>query len=84
MILASSKPILDDDNDPPCIRAKREYESILSPKKGSFRCVSDGSGDAPYELEVTSGGVKPKPKKAAASVSSPYVTGVGSQPLSHG
>ncbi len=58
MVLASSKPIVDD-NDPPCIRAKREYESILSCKKGVFRCISDGTNDNPYELEVSTGGVTP-------------------------
>lgn len=84
MVLASSKPIVHDDNDPPCIRAKREYESILSCKKGVFRCISDGTNDNPYELEVSTGGVTPKPKKVPATVASPYITGIGSQPFSHG
>lgn len=51
-IVASSKRILDDDIDPPCIRAKREYEAIAKEAKGEFVCVSDGSGDAPLEFEI--------------------------------
>ncbi|PWG73585.1 metallohydrolase, partial [Enterococcus hirae] len=27
-LVASSKPVADDDSDPPCIRAKREYSDI--------------------------------------------------------
>ncbi|WP_296710634.1 metallohydrolase [Rhodoblastus sp.] len=83
-VLASSKPVVDDENDPPCIRAKREYKAILNAVKGKFYCIADGSGDAPYELEVTAGGVKPLAKAAAAAVAAPYVSGVGATPLSHG
>ena len=36
IIVSSSKPILDDDNDPPCIRAKEEYEDILSAVGGDI------------------------------------------------
>ena len=35
-IVASSNPIKDDDSDPPCIRAKQEYETIVSGVAGSF------------------------------------------------
>ena len=41
MIVASSNPIKDDDNDPPCIRAKQEYLSILDNVDESFRCVGE-------------------------------------------
>ena len=40
-IVASSEPIKDNDNDPPCIRAKREYEEILEEVSGCFRCVGE-------------------------------------------
>ena len=40
-IVASSNPIKDDDNDPPCIRAKREYEAIAEDAAGSFECVGE-------------------------------------------
>jgi glyoxylase-like metal-dependent hydrolase (beta-lactamase superfamily II) len=79
-ILASSKTIVDDDNDPPCIRAKREYQAIVKDAKGEFRCIADGAGDAPYELEVSSGGVKPVGNKSTSKSS----TLIGSQPLQHG
>lgn len=44
-IVSSSKEILDDNDDPPCIRAKREYEAILKTPKGSFLCVFDECDD---------------------------------------
>jgi hypothetical protein len=86
MIIASSNRILDDENDPPCIRAKREYKAIAKDAKGAFVCVSDGSGDAPLELEVTSGGVSRKKVLASILGSSSVfaTTRVGAQPLSHG
>lgn len=56
VIVASSKPIKDDDSDPPCIRAKREYRAILTPVKGEFVCVGDG-GPEPLEYEITYGGL---------------------------
>lgn len=41
-IIASSKPINDDKNDPPCIGAKREYLGIIDEVgKGEFICVAD-------------------------------------------
>jgi len=40
-IIASSDEILDDDNDPPCIGAKREYEDIVSGVQGTFLCTAD-------------------------------------------
>ncbi|WP_159731606.1 metallohydrolase [Methylosinus sp. Ce-a6] len=79
-ILASSDEIHDDDNDPPCIRAKREYEDIAKDAKGKFHCIADGAGDDPYELEVTSGGVKPVSKQSVTTSNKV----IGSQPLHHG
>lgn len=55
-IVASSKKILDDDVDPPCIRAKREYQAILSPVDGTFLCTGDVKRGEPIELEVRAGG----------------------------
>jgi hypothetical protein len=60
-IVASSKSIKDDKDDPPCIRAKREYESILAPAKGTFvNTAVHGSKDnpVPMEFEVTADGPK--------------------------
>lgn len=81
-ILSSSKPIEDDEDDPPCIRAKREYQDILKPVDGAFHCIADGTGDEPYEIEVTYAGHRPKRVKVAATVAS--ITGIGAAPLSHG
>jgi hypothetical protein len=85
-IVASSKTITDDDSDPPCIRAKREYESILNDVDGTFICVADEGGD-PVEFDVKSGGLERGQKKAkvaaaAASVVTPSV--IGRQPVPHG
>jgi hypothetical protein len=82
LIIASSKTISDDDSDPPCVRAKREYEDILSSKKGEFRCVADGAGDSPMEIEVLAAG--PKVKRAAFAATLAAGTGIGSQPFAHG
>jgi hypothetical protein len=82
LIVASSKTIKDDENDPPCIRAKREYIDILDAVKGEFKCVADGPGDDPLVIEVSSAG--PRVKRAAFAVSVAAGTGIGSQPLAHG
>ena len=48
VIVASCKPIADDDSDPPCIRAKREYVAIVDEAKGEFYCT----GEYPSEKSV--------------------------------
>ena len=63
VLIASSRPIKDDDNDPPCIGAKREYEDIADDAGGNFLCVMeeyDGDEPAPLEFEIGSGGPKRK------------------------
>lgn len=55
-IVSSSKKVLDDDVDPPCIRAKREYEGIVRPKNGLFLCTGDLGNSAVMEFEVTASG----------------------------
>lgn len=55
-IVSSSKKIVDDDVDPPCIRAKREYQDILKSKNGLFLCTGDLSNSAVLEFEVTASG----------------------------
>jgi hypothetical protein len=60
IIVASSKLITDEDTDPPCIRAKREYESILSGKDGVFYCTGDyptAKNLFPLTIAVTSAGL---------------------------
>jgi hypothetical protein len=84
-IVASCKTIKDDKNDPPCIRAKREYESILEDVDGDFICVAD-EGNGPVEFEVKAGGLervkKAEAARAAATVAAPLV--IGARPVKHG
>ena len=85
-IIASSNPIKDDDNDPPCIRAKREYEAIAEDVAGSFECVgerpSEKSPDV-MDFEIGVHGLR----LVTALMGAPTVLGAGSigrQPHSHG
>lgn len=58
-IISSSKPIKDGDGDPPCTRAKREYESILEPVFGKFLCTGETPFTwalAPIDIDILAGG----------------------------
>ena len=85
-IIASCNPIKDDDNDPPCIRAKREYEAIAEDVAGSFKCVGERpSKKSPdvMELEIGAHGVR----LVTALMGAPTVVGpgtIGRQPHEHG
>lgn len=86
VIVASSNPVKDDDNDPPCIRAKREYEEIAKAAEGSFKCVGEhptAKNPETMEFEIGAEGPRLKSKlmKAAAIVGA---GSIGSQPLGHG
>ena len=83
MFVASSDPIKDDDNDPPCIRAKREYVSIAN-DDDAFKCTgeypSEKSPDV-MEFEIDSDG----PRLLTALMGGVVAPGIiGRQPLSHG
>lgn len=85
-IVASSNPIKDDDNDPPCIRAKREYEAIVEDAAGIFECVgerpSEKSPDV-MEFEISAHGLR----LTTALMGAPSILGagtIGRQPLTHG
>lgn len=85
-IVASSSAIKDDANDPPCIRAKREYESILSTKQGTFKCVGEHPSEKspePLTLNVASDGVQIASNSAASS-SWGALAGTGATPRPHG
>ena len=86
MIAASSNPIKDNDNDPPCIRAKREYEAIAKDVAGGFECVgerpSEKSPDV-MEFEIGAHG----PRLLTAQMAAPAVLGagtIGRRPHEHG
>ncbi|EMF4711970.1 metallohydrolase [Providencia stuartii] len=55
-IVSSSKQILDDEVDPPCIRAKREYNEILDNVDGWFSCTGDLKDKTILEFEVATDG----------------------------
>lgn len=86
VVVASSAPIKDDDNDPPCIRAKREYESIVKDAKGSFHCVSEIPNEKdpePLTFNVTAEGVQVA-TKAEAGRKVAAVIGSAAVPRPHG
>lgn len=94
-VISSSKAIEDDEDDPPCIRAKREYDDIVAGVDGEFTCLADLSGPDPLVLKVTSGGPRPEDRAKPKSFAKPAIIGaagaaagsstaLGSQPFEHG
>lgn len=82
VIVSSSNPIKDDDCDPPCIRAKREYEAIAKAARGSFKCTAEYS---PGTMEFVIGKDGPRFKGALSGAPAVATSGVvGCQPLPHG
>ena len=88
VIVASSNEIKDDDVDPPCIRAKEEYESILSDVSGEFYNTAyhpNAKNPEPLTFEVTVGGLgKPSKKSSKAASASVAASAFASQPRVHG
>lgn len=86
IIVASSKTIKDDKDDPPCIRAKREYESITKSFNGTFKCVGEHPTEKDpdiLEIEISQFG----PKLITKILAPARTRGsgiIGSQPLAHG
>lgn len=84
VIVASSEAISDDDRDPPCVRAKREYEVITKEAGGSFLCVGEPA-DNPEMIEFEIG--KDGPRRKTRPMKAPAIIGsgaIGGQPLAHG
>ena len=85
-IVASSKPIKDDDDDPPCIGAKREYVDIIEAVSGTFKCVgehpSESSPDV-MEFEIGSQGLRLATLLMTDSTVR-HGGAIGGQPLGHG
>ncbi|MGM3412085.1 metallohydrolase [Ralstonia holmesii] len=87
VIVASSNVIKDDDVDPPCIRAKEEYEAIVKGAKGEFWNTSkylSEDDQQPLTFEVSEGGLKRVKKTSGGSAASVASVGLGKQPLMHG
>ena len=84
-IVASSKPISDNDSDPPCVRAKREYLAIVTEVAGKFWCVGEYpsiNNAKGMEFEVTSSGIRLK--RGPSTPAGGGGGAVGGQPLVHG
>lgn len=72
LVVASSKPVKEDDADPPCIRAKREYQTILAGVSGMFLCTGEHPNSwapEPLEIEVTAAGARKKAARSSAVAS---------------
>lgn len=87
VIVSSSKPVTGDDSDPPCVRAKREYEAILKEVDGNeFRCV--GEHPSPEKPDVLEYQVGPHGVSRKVAAVTPAVltdsTSVSSEPRGHG
>lgn len=79
-VIASSKIICDDDSDPPCTRAEREYKDIVGAKK--FECLADDAGDEPVEFDIKASG--PVKVGMAAAVVTVVSTAAAAKPFQHG
>jgi hypothetical protein len=85
-IVASSNAIKDDDQDPPCIRAKREYMDIAAGVKGQFHCTGehpDERAPAPMEFKISNEGPSAPAKKEAGSKAA-GATSAASVAMPHG
>lgn len=86
-IVSSSKAIRDDDSDPPCSGAKREYLSILKGVKGEFYCTGeypDEEQQEPLQFKVSREGPQPPAKRSAPIEGASVLAGSIRQPLIHG
>jgi len=86
VIVASCKPIADDDCDPPCVRAKREYVGIVNAVNGEFYCTGEYPSEKsvePLVFTVTAQGVQPPSKKESGSKVAAVVTSART-PMPHG
>jgi hypothetical protein len=86
LIIASSAPILDDDNDPPCYGAQAEYEKIVKTVHGKFLCTGEYptvSAPAPLELRLTGGTfvelLRESPTRAPAILTSGLINEIGAR-----
>jgi hypothetical protein len=87
VIVASSKPIKKDDDNPPHERAKREYVDILGGDGERFYCTDEywaGENQA-LEFEVKASGITRKIARAAARAAPALGIGAtAAQPRQHG
>lgn len=88
-IVASSKEIKDDANDPPCYRAKQEYLSIVDADnvKGSFwntGAYLSAYKQEPMRFEISAGGMKLVRFSGVVSAAASVGGALGATPIFHG
>lgn len=77
-IISSSKPIKDDDNDPPSYEAKKEYLTIVN--KSHFLCTGEYPTESkvePIVLKLTKGGPQLKARMSTAKSTRAAVAATG-------
>lgn len=92
VIVSSSDPIKDDDKDPPCYAAMKEYQSIVKAVRGEFICLGEhkpSKGKAPEVLvyKLTSDGPQADSSSRSQQQSkASVISGVGltRKPIHHG
>lgn len=85
-IVASSDPIKDDNNDPPCIGAKWEYEKILKAPKGEFYCTGEYPSEnklEPLVFTITADGPQAPTKRDGGGKAAAILTAART-PHEHG
>lgn len=84
-IISSSNSIKDDGCDPPCIRAKQEYDEILKEISGKFYCTGKfKSEDDPAVLEFEIGKFGPELVTKNRTISVVMGGAIGGEPVGHG
>lgn len=86
VIVASSKPIKKDDDNPPHERAKREYQDILEGDEERFYCTDEywNAQNQSLEFEIGPGGITRLITESSGAASALGIGGVASQPRQHG
>jgi hypothetical protein len=86
-IVSSSKPIKDDDTDPPCWGAKNEYKTSLDVVKGEFFCTGEYPNEErqePLIFKLTKNGPQPPSKKSESITGPAVIIGSTKEPVYHG
>lgn len=86
-VVASSKKIINDDDNPPAHRAKVEYIDILDDAGDRFYCTGEaGSGEEAARLtfDITVAGPKPPSRKAPATSAGSASAALAGTARSHG
>jgi len=85
-IVASCKPIKDEDADPPCIGAKNEFVSIKNKASGEFICTGEYPSEEnpePLEILITESGHQPQ-GGTGRKIKKTLATGIFAEPVEHG